>query len=79
MRPTQTKKKRYKRIQGRRSESDKVSFEEFVKAEAAELDDPRPFGAKKLKVIAMADHIIVNNGAVEELNSHIEKTLVALS
>lgn len=70
---------RYERVQKRRSETDKVSFEEFVKNEAAELDDPRPFGAKKIKVIAMADFVILNDGSLENLHKKIDDVLKKIS
>jgi dephospho-CoA kinase len=63
---------RYTRVQERRSESDKVSFEEFVAHEELETNDPNPHGMQKQKVIAMADYTIVNNGTQEELFIQIE-------
>ncbi len=63
---------RYERVQGRRSETDKVSFEQFVAHEDLEANDPNPHGMQKQKVIAMADHCILNNGTTEEFYTHIE-------
>ena len=66
-------KLRYERVQGRRSESDKVSFEQFVEHEALEANDPNPHGMQKRKVIELADYTLFNNGTVEELHAHIEE------
>jgi dephospho-CoA kinase len=63
---------RYERVQSRRSETDKVSFEEFVAHEELEANDPNPHGMQKRKVMEMADFTIMNNGTVEELHSSIE-------
>jgi len=68
-------KLRYKRVQERRSESDMVTFEEFVAHEALEAEDPDPHGMQKLKVIQMADYIVLNNGTLEELHTQIEEVL----
>ena len=63
---------RYERVQKRRSESDKVSFEQFVAHEALENNDPDPHGMQKSKVIEMADYTILNNGTFEEFHAQIE-------
>jgi dephospho-CoA kinase len=65
-------KLRFERVQERRSESDRVSFEEFVAHEAIELNDPDPHGMQKQKVIDMADYTILNNGTFEEFHAQIE-------
>lgn len=65
-------KLRYERVQERRSESDRVSFEEFVAHETIELNDPDPHGMQKQKVIDMADYVILNNGTFEEFHAQIE-------
>lgn len=64
-------KLRYERVQERRSESDKVSFEQFVAHEALESNDPDPHGMQKQKVIDMADYTILNNGTFEEFHAQI--------
>ncbi len=66
---------RYERIQARASESDAISFEEFVEHEALEMNDPDPNGMQKATVIAMADYTIMNNGILEELHAQIEDVL----
>lgn len=70
---------RYKRVQKRRSESDRVTFEEFKKHEELESNDPDPHGMQKQKVIAMADYCIENNDTLESLHTKIEEVLDATS
>lgn len=72
-------KLRYERVQARRSETDKVSFEEFVNHEELEKSDPDPNGMQKAKVIAMADHTIMNNGTLSELHQQVDTVLAAIS
>jgi len=69
---------RYARVQARRSETDRVSFEQFRAHEELEAHDPNPHGMQKQKVIAMADYTIMNNGSVDELYQNIEKVFLKL-
>ncbi len=69
---------RYARVQARRSETDKVTFEQFQAHEELEAHDPNPHGMQKQKVIAMADYTIMNDGSVEELFQSIERVLLKL-
>lgn len=66
-------KVRYARVQERRSESDKVSIEQFVAHEELETNDPDPHGMQKQKVIQMADYVLLNNSSISELNLQIEQ------
>lgn len=66
---------RFERVQKRRSDSDKVSFEEFAKHEALEMNDPDPHGMQKEKVIEMADYTILNNGTLDDVYVQIEAIL----
>ncbi len=68
-------KLRYERIQSRASESDRVSFEEFVAHEELEMNDPDPHGMQKAAVIAAADYTVLNNGSLEELHAQIDAVL----
>jgi dephospho-CoA kinase/8-oxo-dGTP pyrophosphatase MutT (NUDIX family) len=70
---------RYERVQARRSESDQVTFEQFVEHEELEKNDPDPNGMQKAKVIAMADYTITNDGTVEELEAQVERFLEAFA
>jgi dephospho-CoA kinase len=67
---------RYARVQDRRSETDKVSFEQFIAHEDLEANDPNPHGMQKQKVIKMADYVILNNGTTEEFRFQIEDVLM---
>lgn len=69
---------RFERVQARRSESDQVTFEEFVQHEALEKDDPDPHGMQKAAVMGIADHTIFNNGSVEELTQAVDLFIAPL-
>ncbi len=69
---------RYERVQARRSESDKVTFEQFVAHEAMELNDPDPHGMQKQRVIEMADYVILNNNSVDDFYTAIEEVYLKL-
>ncbi len=58
---------RYERIRVRGSESDFISFEEFIRHEELEMNDPDPHGMQKAAVMRAADHTLMNNGTVEDL------------
>jgi dephospho-CoA kinase len=70
---------RYTRVQGRRSETDKVSFEDFVSHEVLEANDPNPHGMQKQKVMQMADHTLLNNTSVSDLHARIEEVCAELA
>lgn len=70
---------RYTRVQGRRSESDKVSYEQFLAHEALEKNDPDPHGMQKAKVIQMADHTILNERTLTELYAQTDGFLKKFS
>ncbi len=63
---------RFDRVQDRRSETDKVNFEQFVSHEELEKNDPNPHGMQKAKVMAMADHTIFNNGSLKQLQEQVD-------
>lgn len=63
---------RYERIMARQSESDQVSFQDFVSQEQLEMNDPDPNGMQKAKVIGLADYTIMNNGTLSELAQQVE-------
>lgn len=63
---------RFERVQGRRSESDQVTFEQFIEHEDLEANDPDPHGMQKRQVMAMADHTIYNDNDTEALYREVE-------
>lgn len=71
-------KLRYERVQKRRSETDKVSFEEFQRHEELEANDPDPHGMKKRAVMAMADYIIYNNNDTAALFAAVDELLAKI-
>jgi dephospho-CoA kinase len=66
---------RYNRIKGRGSSSDKVSFEDFIKQENLEMNDPDPSGMQKATVIKMADYTIMNNQPLSKLYAEVDRFL----
>lgn len=64
---------RYERVQGRRSETDKVTYEQFLEHEALENNDPNPHGMQKAKVMAAADYTIKNSADKKALAREVEK------
>lgn len=66
---------RYERVQQRRAESNKVTFEQFIEHEKLESNDPDPHGMQKAKVIEMSDYVIENNGTLDELNAKVDVIL----
>jgi dephospho-CoA kinase len=70
---------RFARVQGRRSETDKVTYEEFLAHEALENNDPNPHGMQKTKVMAAADYTIKNSTNKKDLAKEVEKFVQTLS
>lgn len=72
-------KLRYERITSRASESDAVTFAEFVAHEALEMNDPDPHGMQKAAVMAAADYTVTNDGTLSELHAQIEEMLAKIA
>lgn len=70
---------RYERVQARRSETDKVTYEQFLSHEALEKNDPDPHGMQKAKVMEMADYTIGNNATLAELEHQVAEVLVRIT
>ncbi|MDR1458607.1 MAG: AAA family ATPase [Bacteroidales bacterium] len=66
---------RYKRIIRRQSETDHVTFEEFVQNEQREMFSSDPNKQNLSQCIALADHLLYNNGTIDELYTQLEKIL----
>jgi len=71
-------KLRYERVQGRRSSTDKVTYEQFLAHEEIEKNDPDPNGMQKARVIELADYKIMNNGSLEELQKKLDEVMQKL-
>lgn len=69
---------RFARIQGRGSEKDHVSFDEFRKQQEFELKQDDPNMNNLGAAIAAADHVIQNDGTLEELHAQVDDLLTKL-
>lgn len=69
---------RYQRIVARNSETDQISFEEFLANEAREMQAIDPHHQNLAACIALADFRFQNNNTIEELYSQVENILVIL-
>jgi dephospho-CoA kinase len=68
-------KLRYERILLRNSETDRVSFETFIENEQRESVSADPAVPNLPACIRLADHVLLNNGTVEELYEELGKIL----
>jgi dephospho-CoA kinase len=66
---------RYQRVVVRGSETDKISFEEFVANEEREMTSQDPNKQNLSECIKMADFRFVNNGDFNELYQQVEKVI----
>lgn len=66
---------RYERLHKRGLETDDVSFEQFSAQEQREFISSDPNKQNLSACIELADHLIINNGSVEELKRKIERIL----
>ncbi len=70
---------RYKRIKERKSETDQVSYEEFLENEKREMNSTDPNHQNISACMKMADFTLINNGSLEELYNQIEAGLKKLA
>lgn len=68
-----SQKIRFERINKRMREKDPQTFEEFLRIDHVEAYNPLPHAQKILLCMQMADHIIVNEGTLEELHHKIDE------
>lgn len=68
-------KLRYERIRKRASETDKVSFKEFLANEKREMQNSDPTKQNLRKCILMADYKFDNNGTIKDLYEKVEKVI----
>lgn len=66
---------RYERIRRRNSETDNISYKTFLENEKREMTSDDPNKQNLQKCHEMADHIIINNGIIEDLHRQIEKII----
>lgn len=66
---------RYERIVIRGSETDKISYDEFIANEEREMNNTDPSKQNIAKCMQMADHVFTNNGTFEELHKQLEDVI----
>lgn len=66
---------RYDRVVVRWSETDHISYQEFLENEKREMENDDPTKQNLSKCMALSDHIFTNNGTLEELNDQIKQVL----
>ncbi len=70
---------RYQRIIQRNSETDHVTFEEFLENEQREMTSTDPNKQNLSKCIALADYLLHNNGTIDELYKQLEDVLTKIN
>lgn len=68
-------KKRYYRITMRNSETDNIDFETFQSNEQREMHSDDPNKQNLAECIRQADHVLSNNGNLEDLHKQIEEVI----
>lgn len=66
---------RYERIMNRKSETDKISFSEFKKAELKEMKSDDPAKINLSKCFKRADFHIINDGSLENLFKKVDEVM----
>lgn len=69
---------RHERISSRKSPTDRVSFEQFLKDEEREMGSTDPTKQNLSFCINNADYLILNNGTLEDLYERVEKSVISL-
>ena len=72
-------KTRYERAVLRGSETDKISYEEFIMNEQREMQNEDPSKQNVAKCIQSADFVFTNNGTIEELHKQIEDVIAKIT
>lgn len=68
-------RKRYNRIVKRASETDTVSFKEFIASEELEMNSDDPHKQNLARCIDMADYTFENNGSLEQMLKKVRKRM----
>ncbi len=66
---------RYERVVLRGSETDKISYDEFVMNEQREMNNADPTKQNIARCIQLADHVFINDGTLEDLHKQIETVI----
>lgn len=69
---------RYNRITSRASETDQVSFDEFIMNEQREMNNTDPTKQNLAWCIAQADFIFNNNSTLQDLQNQIDQTMTKI-
>ena len=70
---------RYERIVIRGSETDNISYDEFIANEEREMNNIDPSKQNIAKCMQMADYLFTNNGTFEELHKQLEDVIHTFS
>lgn len=70
---------RFRRIVERQSETDKISFEEFIANETREMESSNPNAQNIRACMEMADFHLSNDGSFEELHNQINQIIQHLN
>lgn len=66
---------RYERIKSRASETDHISYTEFLSNEEREMHSEDPNKQNLKSCIALADHVFMNNGTLEDLHTEVDEAM----
>ena len=66
---------RYERVVLRGSETDKISYDEFISNEQREMENTDPTKQNVAKCMQLADHVFTNNWTLEDLHQQIETVI----
>lgn len=72
-------KLRYERVLVRRSVTDQVTFDEFIEKELREMNSQDPTQPNLAGCIALADHVMSNNGNIDDLHRKVDIALEKFS
>ena len=66
---------RYERAVLRWSETDKISYDEFIMNEEREMNNTDPTKQNVAKCMQLSDHVFTNNTTLEDLHHQLEEVL----
>lgn len=74
-----TSQRRYERVVKRASDTDHVTYEQFMAEEALQNENGEPWKQNIAMCIKMADAVIHNDGTLEELHAQVDAALEKFS